>query len=204
MPGPGDAVIGPVRVLDKPDVRLLIVSATVLFTELLLIRWIPANIRYIGFFPNFLLIASFLGIGVGILLGRRFSAPAASPFAMLLFAVVILVSNAQLNVQVETGSDMVFGLYSNQESANVNFVVLPLVVVLATLLMAAVALPLGPLLRSMPPLRAYALDITGSLIGIAAFTVLCNAGTSPTVWFALLALGLLALALGRGVTGWSC
>ena len=98
---------------------------------------------------------------------------------------------------------MVFGLYSNQELANVNFVVLPLVVVLTTLLMAAVALPLGPLLQSMPPLRAYAIDITGSLVGIVTFTVLSTLGTSPTVWFAFLAVGLLALALGRGLTGWS-
>ena len=117
MVGPRDVVIGPAPILARPQVRLLLVSATILFTELLLIRWIPANIRYIGFFPNFLLIASFLGIGIGILLGRRFVAPAASPFAALLFAVVVLVANAQLNVQINTGSEMVFGLYSNQQSA---------------------------------------------------------------------------------------
>ena len=35
---------------------------------------------------------------------------------------------------------------------------------------------LGGLLRSMPPLRAYAIDITGSLAGIAAFTAMSFAG----------------------------
>lgn len=195
-------VVGSIGVLGRPEVRLFLVSATVLFAELLLIRWIPANIRYIGFFPNFLLIASFLGIGVGILLGRRLGDLPASPFAVLLFAVVVLVANVQLNVQVSTGSE-VFGLYSNQNAAEVNFVVLPLVVLLTTLLLATVSLPLGPLLRSMPPLRAYAIDITGSLFGIAVFTIVSTAGSSPTIWFALLALGLLAVALGRGVTAWS-
>ena len=43
---------------------------SILFVELLLIRWIPSEVRYIGFFSNFLLMASFLGIGIGILLGR--------------------------------------------------------------------------------------------------------------------------------------
>ena len=51
--------------------RLVLTSGTLLFVELLLIRWIPSEVRYIGFFSNFLLMASFLGIGIGLLLGRR-------------------------------------------------------------------------------------------------------------------------------------
>ena len=195
-------LIAPIDALRRPEIGLLLVSASVLFTELLLIRWIPANIRYVGFFPNFLLMSSFLGIGVGILLGRRFGSLPASPFGPLLLAVVILVATAQLNVQLGASSELVFGIGLSQ-SANVNFLVLPLVVVLTTLLMAAVALPLGPLLRSMPPLRAYGFDIGGSLIGIAAFTALSAAGTPPAVWFAVLATALLAVALGRGITAWS-
>ena len=203
MARPRDVVLGPVPVLQRSDVQLLLVSATVLFTELLLIRWIPANIRYVGFFPNFLLIASFLGIGVGILLGRRITNPPMSPFGVLLFAVVMLVANAQLNVQVTAGSELVFGIASNPQAADVNFIVLPLVVVLVTGLMAAVALPLGPLLRSMAPLRAYAIDITGSLLGIAAFAAMSAAGTGPLAWFAVLGAALLAIGLGRGLTAWS-
>jgi len=38
-------------------------QGTLLFTELLLIRWIPSTVKYVGFFTNFLLMASFLGIG---------------------------------------------------------------------------------------------------------------------------------------------
>ncbi len=67
--------------LAGPRVRLLLTSFTLLFVELLLIRWIPANVKYVGFFSNALLMASFLGIGVGILLGRRGVRPALSPFA---------------------------------------------------------------------------------------------------------------------------
>src|SRR6266566_7814602 len=159
--GPREVILGPLPALGRPEVRLVLVSATVLFTELLLIRWIPANIRYVGFFPNFLLISSFLGIGVGIMLGRRFHDLPVSPFAIGLFAVVVLVANVQLNVQLKSGSELVFGIAANSGAADVNFVVLPLVIVMTTLLMAAIALPLGPLLRSMPPLRAYGFDIVG-------------------------------------------
>ena len=61
----------PVPFLSDLRVRLLLTSASLLFTELMLIRWIPSTVRYVGFFTNFLLMASFLGIGLGILLGRR-------------------------------------------------------------------------------------------------------------------------------------
>ena len=45
--------------------------------------------------------------------------------------------------------------------------------------MASLAIPLGGLLKSMPPLRAYTWDIAGSLAGIAAFTLLSALGTRP-------------------------
>jgi hypothetical protein len=191
-----------VPLLASNAVRLFLTSGTLLFVELLLIRWIPANVTYIGFFSNFLLMASFLGIGLGILLGRRGHRLPLSPFALLLFAVVFLVYMAQLNVQVRSEDELFFGLAENR-SADINFLVLPLVVVLVAALMTALALPLGPLLRSMPPLRAYAIDIAGSMAGIAGFTGLSAAGTDPVVWFLVAAVLLALLALGNGVTPWS-
>jgi hypothetical protein len=181
---------------------LLLTSATVLFVELLLIRWIPANVRYVGFFSNFLLMASFLGIGLGILLGRRGVRLPISPFPLLLLATVLLVYGAQLNIQARDPNEVFFGLDAST-SADANFVVLPLLVVLVTALTAALALPLGPLLRSMAPLKAYAIDIAGSMIGIAGFAVLGFLATDPSVWFAVVGLLLLANALGSGVTPWS-
>ncbi len=52
------AAVGP---LAGSPIRLFLTSATLLFVELLLIRWVPANVKYVGFFSNFLLMASFLG-----------------------------------------------------------------------------------------------------------------------------------------------
>ena len=51
--------------------RTFLVSFTMLFFELLCIRWIPSYVRYLSYFNNFLLIASFLGIGLGMLSARR-------------------------------------------------------------------------------------------------------------------------------------
>jgi SAM-dependent methyltransferase len=182
--------------LGGPAVQLFLVSSTLLFTELLLIRWIPANVRYVGFFR------SFLGIGLGILLGRSGRRLPLSPFGPLLLATFALVTQVQLNVKVTSAQEIFYGLSENR-SADVNFVVLPLVVVLVTALMGTLALPLGPLLRSMPPLRAYAIDIGGSMVGIAAFAGLAALEIGPVAWFAVVGLGVFLQALGRGITGWS-
>src|SRR6476660_5518320 len=191
-----------VKPLSENALRLFLTSASLLFVELLLIRWIPANVKYVGFFSNFLLMASFLGIGVGILLRRRGGRLPLSPFAPLLLVTVFLVYGAQLNIQARDAGEIIFGLDASN-SADVNFIVLPLVIVLVTALMASLALPLGPLLRSMPPLRAYAIDIGGSMLGIAAFTLLSFLGTGPPAWFVLTGVMLLLLALGAGPTPWS-
>jgi 16S rRNA G966 N2-methylase RsmD len=187
----------------RSEVRLFLTSFAILFVELLLIRWIPANVKYIGFFSNFLLIASFLGIGLGILLGRKGWSPPLSPFAFLMAGVVALVVNLQLNVQVESVDEIFFGLAEESTAADLNFLVLPLTVGLVVALLATLALPLGPLLKSMPPLRAYAIDIIGSLSGIASFALLSALGTDPTIWFAI-ALGLfLAVEVGRTRLRWA-
>jgi hypothetical protein len=49
----------------------------------------------------------------------------------------------------------------------------------------------------MPPLKAYAIDIIGSLAGIAVFTTLSALGTNPVVWFTIGVIIVLGLELGR-------
>lgn len=184
-------------VLARRETRLLLTSATLLFVELLLIRWIPANVIYVGFFNNFVLMASFLGIGCGILLGRGGARPRPAPFPLLLFSLVALVYSGQLNTRLPTSNEVWLGT-SNRDLVEVNVFVLVPVIVLATAVMASLAMPLGPLLASMRPLRAYAIDISGSLVGIALFVVLAALRTPPLAWFAVAAAltGMLGLAAG--------
>ena len=125
----------PLGVLARKEVRLFLTSLAILFVELMLIRWIPANVKYIGFFSNFLLIASFLGIGLGILLGRRGANPRISLFGFLMAAVVIYVFNFQLNVQIRSSNELFFGL-AESSAADQNFLILPLIVALVAALLA--------------------------------------------------------------------
>ncbi len=150
----GVFLLPPVERLARPATRLLITSCTLLFTELLLIRWIPANVIYIGFFRNFLLMASFLGIGLGILWGRNPRRIQVSAFGPMLLAIALLVTTQRVSIQLRSPGETFFGL-SDSTAADVNFIVLPIMVALVALLMASLAVPLGGLLKSMPPLRAY-------------------------------------------------
>ena len=194
---------GPVAPFDRPAIALLLVSGSLLFVELLLIRWIPSEIVYVGYFRNLILLGSFLGIGLGIVLGRDGRVPALPLFALTLLAATAVVRASQLNVGLSSTDEIFFGLTDTSRAADTNYAVLPLVVALATVSMALLALPLGPLLRSMSPLRAYAIDIAGSLGGIALFTVLSWLETPPFVWFAVAGILLGLRALGRPITGWS-
>src|SRR5881409_2018571 len=47
--------------------RLFALSFLMLFVELALIRWTGSNVLYLSYFSNFVLLGSFLGIGLGFL-----------------------------------------------------------------------------------------------------------------------------------------
>ena len=178
--------------------RLFLTSATVLCAELLLIRWIPGKIIYVGFFNNFILMASFLGIGIGILSTRGSWRPRIDPAPLLLFLLTAVVLSGRLNVSLPS-TDQVFIGAAPPELVDVNVLVLATVIILTTLAMAALARPLGPLFRQLPPLRAYATDIAGALFGIALFALLSAFETQPPVWFGVLSVLLVLLALGTGL-----
>ncbi len=176
-------------------VKLFLTSGTLLFAELLLIRWIPENVVYVGFFNNLILIGSFLGIGVGILLGRGGRQPAWPLANLLLFALAALVYIGQVNSTVTSDRALFLGLAEHTD-IGINMVALAAYFTLTVALMAALALPLGPLLRAVPPLRAYAIDIAGSLAGIVVFAVLSAFATPPFAWFVILG-GLMLYLRGR-------
>jgi hypothetical protein len=189
---------GAVHILRRPETRLFLTATSLLFVELLLIRWIPANVIYVGFFRNFLLMASFLGIGVGILWGRDPKRVQISPFGPLMLALVVLVTQFRVTIQLGDPNEIFFGL-SESNGADINFLVLPALVVIATVIMAGLAVPIGRLLTSMPPLTAYTIDILGSMTGVALFTILSATGTPPIVWFGVVALLASLLGLGTGI-----
>src|SRR3954464_12998215 len=86
--------------------RLLLLSFDMLFVELALIRWAGSNVLYLSYFSNFVLLGSFLGIGIGFLRAR--SSHDLFPYAPLaLAALVAFVRFFPVSIR-SSGSELLF------------------------------------------------------------------------------------------------
>lgn len=178
--------------------RTFLVSFAMLFFELLCIRWIPSYVRYLSYFNNFLLLASFLGIGLGMLSARRerFWFP---PFPVLLALLVVIIAKTKFQLLISSTQVLYFGMADQQSIAAENFLVLPLIFGIVTLCFIPLARSFGKLFAQLNPLTAYTYDIIGSLAGIATFSVMSYFSLPPLAWFSILSILLLLLSAKRTV-----
>jgi SAM-dependent methyltransferase len=165
----------------------------VLFLELALIRWLGANVVHLSYFSNFVLLGSFLGIGLGFLISRkRWSA---LPFTAPLLAVtVVLALRFPVNIQ-RAGSDVIYftGLHTTGPPA---WLALPVVFLLVAATLAGPAEVVGRCFGLLEPLTAYRYDLIGSLVGIGLFTALSFVWAPSVVWGVLAGCALVVLASG--------
>src|SRR2546421_10355546 len=126
--------------------NLFLCSFTILFVELVCIRWIPAYIRYLGYFTNFVLLGAFLGIGLGILQARR-RLDLQTLFPLLLAVLVGVVSTFKLQLLVNSSQEVFFGITERiTVQGTESFFLLPLVFTVVTLLFTLLGQNLGRLL----------------------------------------------------------
>jgi hypothetical protein len=164
-----------------------------LFFELLCIRWIPSYVRYLSYFNNFILFASFLGIGLGMLAARRqrFWFP---PFPLMLLFLIIIVAVNRFDLKINSTDVLYYGAGEAQSAKAENFVVLPIIFGLVTACFIPLSRSFGQLFTQVRPLTAYTFDIIGSLAGIATFSAMSYFALPPLIWFVILALPILLLS----------
>ena len=166
--------------------RIFLASFLVLFLEVALIRWLPAQIRLLSYFSNFILLASFLGIGIGALLGRI--APLAvragtrcccwpSSRSCYFFRLEVRI-NAPGSIYFTSGT-------SDPVTAVETTLLLPVLFVGVAALFAALAQRMAKEMTELPPLRAYTINLAGSLAGVAAFALVSWLEAKPSSWFVL-------------------
>ncbi len=178
--------------------RTFLVSFAMLFFELLCIRWIPSYVRYLSYFNNFLILASFLGIGLGMLSARRerFWFP---PFPLLLALLVLIIAKTKFQLTITSTQVLYFGVGEQQGAQADNFWVLPIIFGMVTLSFIPLSRAFGKLFSQLNPLTAYTFDIIGSLAGIATFSAVSFFALPPLAWFAILSALLLLLTAKRTV-----
>ncbi|MGH9293290.1 MAG: spermidine synthase [Acidimicrobiales bacterium] len=176
-------------VADSPK-RLVALSALTLFLELALIRWTAANNVHLAIITNFVLLASFLGIGLGYLLARS----RRDLFRLVPLALAVLVAfelAAPVKLVTLKGTHEFQGL--PQHGPVSQWVSLPLTFVLVVLVMTGLAQATARTFACFKPLDAYRFDIIGSIGGIVLFSALSFVGLPPIAWGAVVASGLVLL-----------
>jgi hypothetical protein len=179
--------------------RLVLASGLALFIELALIRLIPGQVRVVGYYTNLVLIASFLGLGLGFLVSdarvrlERFLLPGL--FALM--GLVRLFSGIVVENPDQTDEPMwLFG----QEGGLGLAVPIWLVVLVHFVAVAACLVPVGQLMGRLfdrlPRLRAYGADLLGSLLGVVGFGVLSAMGTPPLLWFGIAGVAIVSVVEG--------
>jgi len=177
---------------DGNAVRLVLCGFAVLFWELVLIRWLGASIRIVAYFSNLVLVSAFFGLGAGALATRlpwrleRLIVPLVS-IATLLGVWLGGLGHRNPSREDELiwvgkplGIVLPGGATGQVIAASV---LLAIVYCVTALVFVAFGQYLGRLFRTHPPLRAYSLEVAGSLLGILLFALLSRGQTGPTVWF---------------------
>jgi protein-L-isoaspartate O-methyltransferase len=170
--------------------RLVFASFLMLFVELALIRWVTSNNVYVTKATNFVLLASFLGIGIGFLNARaRRDYLRWAPVTLLLLVGFVLLFPVILSSL--SGSHPYRGLHN--VLALPQPVSLGVIFVLTTAVMAGLGQAMARTFVGFRALNAYRLDIVGSIAGIAAFSGLSFLNQPPATWGIIACAGLLVL-----------
>jgi hypothetical protein len=165
-----------------------------LFVELALIRWVSANNVFVNNATNFVLLASFLGIGIGFLNARAERDYVRwTPVALL--ALVGFVLAFPVAVATLGGPSPFHGrgsMHALPQPLN-----LTIVFVLVVGVMVGLGQAVARIFVRFQPLNAYRLDILGSIAGIVTFSVLSFLDQPPAAWGAVAGAGLVMLLLPR-------
>jgi hypothetical protein len=183
---------------------LFVGSSLFLFMELAFIRWLPAQVLFLTFFTNTVLLASFLGLSLGCLAaGHRRNYLAFTPVLLVVtMAAGAAMEWIRLALQdiIDVGKNaaspqmVYFGTEVRVRDLASFAIPIELVAGLFFLLVAATMIGVGQLLgrrfRAMSnPVEAYLINIGGSLAGVLLFNVF-SWWLSPLWWFGVVAAGL--------------
>ena len=190
---------------------LLLISFIALFLELVIIRWLSTEIRIFAYFKNLPLMAAFLGFGIGCylyrsadtlfyktfprLIGILASIIALAP-ALDLTRVIFVDPRQYFLLGVGFGDHALTSVPSMFQAAKA-YVVIVSIFGLIVATFAALTSKMGQLLNEKMPLRAYSINVAGSLLGIAGFSIVSYIQSPPLLWLVLVYIATLYFFWGR-------
>src|SRR5262249_30441791 len=169
----------------RDSFMLFLASFLALYFELVVIRYLSTEIRIFAYLKNLALIASFFGIGLGMILGapsakmkRLFPLFAALLFLMTAFAPVLRLTHLPVpGNQYEMwghppATSGVLGLLWLVLAPWIFFAIVPGILYVVVNFFMVLGGFVGERFAMMKPLAGYGCNLAGSLAGILAFTAL--------------------------------
>lgn len=170
--------------------RLIVASALMLFVQLALIRWSGANLVHLSYFSNLILLASFLGIGLGFLRARKpRDLGRYAPVAVLVLIAFIFFFPARIE---GSSSELIF-FTEVKPTGLPTWVTLPLVFLVVAFAMTLLGEITGRAFLEFTALDAYRWDIVGSLSGTLLFTLVAFLRSPSWIWPTVMLVALVLL-----------
>jgi len=191
------------KALIPSAIRLLGFSFLILFFELALIRFIPANVQAAAYFINLVLIATFLGMGTGLIfqLRRKEIAFLFPPFLLVLICICGYLANTIIQIP-SSSAEFLWGTYFPESTPGRRWGLIPTISLLFIFL-SVLFIPLGQAMgrefEKFPALIAYCINIMGSLLGIGVFALFSKYATPPFIWFLVGIIVFLCLSHQRRI-----
>ncbi|MBN1385095.1 MAG: hypothetical protein JW983_09470 [Elusimicrobia bacterium] len=170
----------------KENLKLFFISFVALFLEIACIRWFNSNVVMLSYFSNFVLLACFLGLGIGLILApKKIDCLVFLP--MLFLVICILFWEVLIRITVESEISIYFtasgfgkGVPLYEASA---WWFLPTIFILTTFLFISLGQEIGRAFIGIESLTAYIINILGSIFGVGVFTMISFYNSSPLIWF---------------------
>ena len=192
------------------DLSIAGAAALSLFLELAMIRWQASVFPFFAFYTNFGLLACFAGLGLGYALAGRDRIPLLLVVPALAWQVIVLLglksmlSYWQLEflgaMPVVEQLSMGLRTVGSLLQGTAIYFFLSVVFLLTALAFIPIGQLCGRLMTRRQQLRAYGLNLFGSLAGVVAAFLASAFWTPPIVWFAVGLLGVLVFAVRRPAT----
>ena len=182
------------------DAAILFSAALSLFLELCIIRWQSSVLPFFAFYKNFSLLACFVGLGLGYALAARDRIPLVIVLPLLAwqFSFMTIVRYG-LDIDLDTipfREQLTMGMsVGNLSQILLLYGLLAIVFLITALTFMPVGQLCGRLMERRTKLRAYGLNLLGSLLGVVLMLVASFLWTPPLAWFALCFLAVLLFTL---------
>ncbi|MBI5641214.1 MAG: hypothetical protein HZA17_12400 [Nitrospirae bacterium] len=175
----------------SPSLQIAAATFGILSLELAMIRWTSGQVRVFAYFNNLVLIASFLGMGLGLVLGRRHGGLLHWTLPTLAAITLVLGFAEPLGLVHIAFPDTSIHLWGAEFSIEgigqlvVNYVIFLCLIVAIVVLFLFAGSAVGSLFPRLPALKAYRWDLVGSLLGVVGVTIVTAMGYGPWAWLAL-------------------